>query len=66
MDASDNNNQQSFHQALSIFSDLGLSLAFLQHHLYLLELYIYDVHMGGRWQGLEPCHLFTDSTVFKQ
>ena len=28
--------------------------------------YIYDVHTEGGWGSLEICHVFADSTVFKQ
>ena len=27
---------------------------------------IYDVHTEGGWEGLEICHVFADSIVFKQ
>ena len=32
----------------------------------LKETYIRDVHMEMGWGGLEICHVFADSIVFKQ
>ena len=50
--------------------DLTSEVSNLSNHLFLILFNegpnIYDVHTERGWGGLEICHMFTDSIVFKQ
>ena len=50
--------------------DLTSEVSNLSNHLFLILSYdgpnIYGVHMEMGWGGLEICHVFADSIVFKQ